>query len=179
VNPVPPEGEDEEPEGAQPKRQRVDDVPLGIRKPRSPKFDPFAHQDAQHRRDDERDSQVRRRAMEQPLEAPNKHRDYEIRDGDELDRHLEEICSVNTLKELITRAQGEIEERSGVKAKPFRGARLDELIVFGKEAILQCGEEEGYARLRRRIEDIIVEDVKAVQAELDRKKDAYMKSAGR
>jgi hypothetical protein len=176
---MPPEGEDKECEGAGPKRQRVDDVPLGIRKPRSPRFDPFAHQDQQHQRDDERDSQVQRRAMEQPLEAPNKHRDYEIREGDELDRHLEEICSVNALKELIARAQGEIEERSGVKAKPFRGARLDELIVFGKEAVLECGEDEGYARLKHRIEDIIVDDTRAAQAELDRKKDAYMKYAGR
>ena len=176
---MPPEGEDEECEGAGPKRQRVDEVPLGVRKPRSPKFDPLAHQDEQHHRDDERDSEVQRRAMEQPLEAPDKHRDYVIRDGDDLDRHLEDICSVNTLKELITQALEEIEERSGVKAKPFRGARLDELIVFGKEAILACGEEEGYAHLKHRIEDIIVEDMRAAQAEMDRKKDAYMKSAGR
>lgn len=176
---MPPEGEEKSCEGAGPKRQKVDEVPLGVRRPRSPKFDPLAHQDEQHHLDDERDSEVQRRAMEQPLEAPDKHRDYVIRDGEELDRHLEDICSVNTLKELITRALEEIEERSGVKAKPFRGARLDELIVFGKEAILQCGEEEGYAHLKHRIEDIIVEDLRAAQAEMDRKKDAYMKSAGR
>ena len=175
---MPPEGADKECEGGRPKREKVEEVPLGVRKPRSPKFDPLAHQDKQHHLDDERDSEVQRKAMEQPLEAPDKHRDYVIRDGDDIDRHLEDICSVNTLKELITQAQEEIEERSGVKAKPFRGARLDELIIFGKEAILACGEVEGYSKLRCRIEDILVEDLRAAQAEMDRKKDAYMRHTG-
>jgi hypothetical protein len=178
---VPPDDEEAEEAGrrAQPKRQSVETVPLGIRRPRSPKLDPLCMQDAQHQRDDDRDSEVQRRALEMPLEAPELHRDYEIRDGEEFDRHLEDVCSVNTVKELIARAQEEIADRSGIPSKPFRGHRLDELTVFGKEAILTLGEESGYQALKHRIEDLIVEDIRATEQELDRKKAAYLKNAGR
>jgi len=177
---------DEEGEGcgegggkAGPRRAKAEQVPLGIRRPRSPDFDPLRHQDRQACEDEERDREVLRRAEEQPLVAPDKHRDYKIRDGDELDRHLEDICSHNALIELIARAKEDVEHELDVRAKVFRGPRLDELCIFAKEAILAMGEEQGYQALRAHVKELVVNEVLQAQQELDRKKDAYMKLTGK
>ncbi len=162
-----------------PKRAKAEQVPLGLRKPRSPDFDPARHQDRQACADEQRDLKVMRRADEQPLVAPEKHRDYQIRDGDDLDRHLEDICSHNALIELIERARQEVEHELDVRAKAFRGARLDELCVFAKEAIIAMGEERGFQALRAHVKELVFNDVVYAQQELDRKKEAYMKNAGK
>ena len=170
----------EEGEGkAGPRRAKAEQVPLGIRRPRSPDFDPLRHQDRQACEDEERDREVLRRAEEQPLVAPDKHRDYKIRDGDDLDRHLEDICSHNALIELIARAKEEVEHELDVRAKPFRGPKMDELCVFAKEAIIAMGEEQGFEALRAHVKELVYNDVIFAQQELDRKKEAYMKLTGK
>lgn len=164
---------------AGPRRAKAEQVPLGIRRPRSPDFDPLRHQDRQACEDEERDREVLRRAEEQPLVAPDKHRDYKIRDGDDLDRHLEDICSHNALIELIARAKEDVEHELDVRAKPFRGPKMDELCVFAKEAIIAMGEERGYEALRAHVKELVVNEVLQAQLELDRKKDAYMRLTGK
>ena len=113
------------------------------------------------------------------LESPEVHQDYEIQDGEEYDRHLEGISSVNALKELITQAKEEVEEELEVSSKPFSEERMDRLMVFTKEAITGYGEGPGYAELKKRVRELIEEDQRFAQAEMDRKKDAYLRSAGK
>jgi hypothetical protein len=165
-------------EEERPKRKKVDEVPLGIRKPKAPEFDPSTFKERQRIEDEEREDDLMRRAEDAPLESPELHQDYEIVDGDEYDRHLEGVTSVNALKELIYRAKEEIEEELEVKVKPFKELRMDELMVFAKEAILGNGEEKGYDDLKRRVHALILEDARRAMEELDRKKDAYMKASG-
>ncbi len=163
----------------QPKRLKAKEVPLGIRKPRSPSLDATSEQDRQHVIDDERDFALERSVSEQPLEAPDKHRDYEIREGDDHYKHLESICSHNALLEMIARARDEVESELDVRAKPFRGTRLDEMVVFGREAVMALGEQEGYQALKAHVKEVIVNEVLQAQLEIDRKKDAYMRHAGK
>jgi hypothetical protein len=113
------------------------------------------------------------------LDSPEIHRDYEIQDGEEYDRHLEGISSVNALKELITQAKEEVEEELEMTSKPFSEERMDRLMVFTKEAITGYGEEPGYTELKKRVREILQEDQRFAQAEIDRKKDAYLRSAGK
>lgn len=174
-----PEDEDQGTDEDQPVRDSVDEVPLGIRKPRSPKFDSTRFSDSQRLRDDERERDLLRKVEEDPLEHPDVHQDYEIQDGDEYDRHLEGITSVNALKEFIARAKDEVEQELELTTKPFSVERMDELMVFSKEAILGYGEEQGYAELRRRVHALILEDARRAMDELDRKKEAYLRSAGK
>lgn len=175
---MPPEEEDAEEGGDQPKRQRVDQVPLGIRMPKH-QFDSSRFVDDQKVRDEEEERVLLEEAEKGDLEAPDIHQDYQIKDGDEYDRHLEGICTVNALKELIAQAKEEVEEELGVTAKPFSIKRMDQLMVFTREAIVGYGEGPGYAELKKRVRELIEEDARFAQAELDRKKDAYLKSAGR
>ena len=161
-----------------PRRERAEEVPLGIRR-RGPDFDPKQFIDRQLREDDERDKELLRRAEDEPLEAPELHRDYEIRDGEEYDRHLEEITSVNALKELILQAREELEEELETTIKPYTPERMDELMVFTKEAFIGHGEDRGYEKLKDRLKQLLEDDVAFAQAELDRKKDAYLRSAGK
>ena len=165
-------------EEEQPKRKKAEDVPLGIRKPKSPKFDATHYKEQQRLEDEERDDEIMRRASEAPLESPELHQDYKIVDGDEYDRHLEGVTSVNALKELIAQAKAEVEEELELKVKPFKEPRMDELMVFAKEAILGYGEEKGYEELKRRVHALILEDARLAMDELDRKKDAYMRASG-
>lgn len=173
-----PEQEGDE-EGDKPKRQRVDQVPLGIRKPRSPKFDSRKFADDQIRRDRESEKDLLRKAGEADLESPDLHQDYNIKDGDELDRHLEGISSVNAIKELIAQVIEELEEELAISTKPFSIGRMDRLMVFTKEAITGYGEEQGYIELKKRLRDLIMEDHRFAQEEMDRKKDAYLRSSGK
>ena len=173
-----PEEDDEGEESTGPKRERVEQVPLGIRKPKAPKFDASQHTDRQRREDDERESEQLRRAQEGDLDVPDLHKDYEIQDGEEFDRHLEGITSINALKELIAQAKEEVEQELDLPARPFSQERLDELMVFTKEAVIGYGEATGYAELKRRVRDLITSDLRFAQEELDRKKDAYLRSSG-
>ncbi len=165
-------------EEERPKRKKVDEVPLGIRRPKSPDFDPSIFKERQRLEDEETEEEIMRRAEEAPLESPDLHQDYEIVDGDEYDRHLEGVTSINALKELIAQAKEEIEEELEVKVKAFKEPRMDELMVFAKEAILGYGDEKGYEELKRRVHALILEDARRAMEELDRKKDAYMKASG-
>ena len=56
---------------------------------------------------------------------------------------------------------------------------MDELMVFTREAITGYGEGPGYAELKKRVKELIEEDERFHKAELDRKKDAYLRSAGK
>jgi hypothetical protein len=170
------EGGEQQP---QPKRQKVSDVPLGIRRPRAPALDATSEQDRQHDRDDERDHAIERSVSQQPLEAPDKHRDYEIREGDDHYKHLENICSHNALLEMIVRAREEVEHELNARARPFRGTRLDEMVVFAREAVMSLGECEGYEALKAHVKEIIYNEVLQAREEMDRKKDAYMRLTGK
>jgi hypothetical protein len=174
---VTPEEEGTEQED-KPKRQRVDQVPLGIRKPKSPQFDSSHFVDDQKRRDEEDERTLLKKAEEVDLESPEVHQDYEIQDGDEFDRHLEGISSVNAIKELIAQAKEEVEEEMDFTAKPFSVERMDRLMVFTKEAITGYGEEQGYTELKKRVRELMREDQRFAQEEMDRKKDAYLRSSG-
>jgi hypothetical protein len=176
---VPREEEDSEEDEEQPKRERTNKVPLGIRKPKSPQFDATHFADRQRSEDEEREVELLRKASDEPLEAPDAHQDYEIKDGDETDRHLEGITSVNALKELIQQAKEDVEQELELKTKPFRPERIDELMVFTKEAVTGYGEATGYAELKKHVRSLIVGDLRAAEEELDRKKEAYLKSAGK
>jgi hypothetical protein len=176
---VPQEEEDSEEDEEQPKRDRADQVPLGIRKPKSPQFDPNQFADRQRSEDEEREVEQLRKAEDEPLDAPDTHQDYEIKDGEEFDRHLEGITTVNALKELIQQAKEEVEEELELKVKAFRPERIDELMVFTKEAVTGYGEATGYAELKKHVRSLIVGDLRAAEEELDRKKEAYLKSAGK
>jgi len=157
----------------------VEQVPLGIRKPRSPKFDAGEFVERQRMEDEEREALLERLATESELEAPELHRDYEIRDDEDLDRHLEGITRINALKELIANAKEEVENELEITVKPFSVERVDELMVFTEEAVKGHGEEKGYYELKRRIHALILEDIRFAQEELDRKKDAYLRSSGK
>ncbi len=168
---------DECPKG--PKREKADEVPLGIRRPKSPQFDPSVFAERQIHEDEEREHEQLRKADEEPLEAPEVHQDYEIRDGEEYDRHLEGILSVNAIKELILQAKEEVEAELDVRVKPFRPERMDELTVFTKDAVEGYGETEGYFELKKRVRGLIVDDIRFAEEELDRKKEAYLRSSGK
>ncbi len=159
----------------QPKRERVEAVPLGLRKPKSPKFEPAHFSEEQRMRDEETEEGLLKKAEKGSLEPPELHQDYEIRDGDETDRHLEGVSSLNALKEMIALAKEEVEDEMGVKPKPFSRHRLDRLIVFTREAVTGYGEEAGYAELKKRIRELIEEDRQAAAEELERKKKAYLR----
>ena len=175
-----PDEEDGEEGKAQPKRERADQVPLGIRKPKSPKFDSTDFADEQRRRDEEEERRIDEKVADGDLEIPDLHQDYEIQDGDEYDRHLEGISSVNALKELIAQAKEEVEEELEVTGtRPFSEERMDRLMVFTKEAITGYGEGPGYVELKKRVRELIEEDLRFAQAEIDRKKDAYLRSSGK
>lgn len=173
--------EDEEADGKaeQPKRERVEQVPLGIRKPKAPKFEPAEFAEDQKRHDDAEEQALLEKAEDGSLDSPEVHQDYEIRDGDEVDRHMEGVSTVNALKEFINNATEEVEEEMGVKAKPFSIARMDELMVFTREAVTGYGEAVGYAELKKRVRQLIEEDQKVAERELDRKKEAYLRSSGK
>jgi len=109
------------------------------------------------------------------LEPPELHQDYEIRDGDETDRHLEGVSSLNALKEMIALAMEEVEEEMDTKSKPLSRHRMDKLLVFTREAVTGYGEEAGYAELKKRVQELIEEDQEAADAELERKKKAYLR----
>jgi len=160
-----------------PKRKRVDQVPLGIRRP-PPKFDSSRFAEDQRQRDDVEEMKILEKADRADLTSPGVHQDYQLKDGEELDRHLEGISSVNAMKELIAKAKEEVEEELDITVKPFSGHRMDQLMVFAKEAITGYGEGPGYAELKKRIRVIIEEDVRFAQEELDRKKEAYLRSSG-
>ena len=176
---MPREEEGSEEDEEQPKRERAEQVPLGIRKPKSPQFDPSMFAERQRFEDEEREVEQLQRAEDEPLESPDVHQDYEIQDGDEFDRHLEGITSVNALKELIQQAKEEVEEELEVKTKPFRPERVDELMIFTKEAVTGYGEVTGYAELKKHVRSLIIGDLRAAEEELDRKKEAYLKGAGK
>ncbi|MCK4969213.1 MAG: hypothetical protein KAS77_01750 [Thermoplasmata archaeon] len=159
----------------QPKRERVETVPLGLRKPDSPRFEPAHFSEEQRMRDEETEEGLLKKAEKGSLEPPELHQDYEIRDGDETDRHLEGVSSLNALKEMIALAKEEVEDEMGVKPKPFSRHRLDRLIVFTHEAVTGYGEEAGYAELKKRIRELIEEDQQAAAEELERKKKAYLR----
>ena len=175
---MPPEEEGAEEGKDQPKRQRVDQVPLGIRKPK-PQFDSSDFVEDQKRRDEEDEMELLRKAESADLESPDLHQDYEIKDGEEFDRHLEGISSVNALKEFITQAKEEVEKELEVEGKPFSTERMDRLMVLTREAITGYGEGPGYAELKKRVRELIEEDERFHQAEMDRKKDSYLRSAGK
>jgi hypothetical protein len=163
----------------QPRRVKAKEIPLGIRKPRAPALDSTSEQDRQHNLDDERDHAVERSVADQPLEAPDKHRDYEIMEGDDHYKHLENICSHNALLEMIARARDVVEHEIKMKAKPFRGTRLDEVVIFAREAVMQLGEDEGFQALLVHVKELIYNEVLQAQLEIDRKKDAYMRLSGK
>lgn len=175
---MPREDEEAEEGSDQPKRKAVDQVPLGIRKPRSPKFDSSQFVDGQTRKDREMEEELERKAREGDLEAPDLHRDYEVQDGDEFDRHLEGISSVNALREMIAQAKEEVEEELGVTSKPFSMERMDQLMIFTREAVMGYGEDAGYVELKKRMTGLIEEDRREAEREMDRKKDAYLRSSG-
>ena len=175
---MPPEEEGAEEGEDQPKRERVDKVPLGIRKPK-PQFDSSRFVNDQKVRDEEEERELLEKAEAGDLESPDLHQDYDIKDGEEFDRHLEGISSVNALKELIAQATEEVEEELAITVKPFSVERMDQLMVFTREAIIGYGEGPGYAELKKRVKELIEEDERFHQAELDRKKDAYLRSVGK
>ena len=157
----------------------MEEVPLGIRKSRCPKFDSSNFSERQRSEDEEREAELERMATDSELEAPDLHRDYEVRDNEDLDRHLEGITRINALKELIARAKVVIENELELTVKPFSTERVDELMVLTEEAVKGQGEETGYYELKRRIHALILEDVRFAQEDLDRKKDAYLRSSGK
>ena len=171
---MPHEDEEADERSEQPKQ-----VPLGIRKPKAPKFEPTKFVDDQKRQDEEEEQRLLKKAEESALEAPDIHQDYEIRDDEEMDRHLEGVSSINATKELINNAKEEVEDELDVKTKPFSPERMDELMVFTKEAVTGYGEGAGYAEVKKRVRQLIEEDAVAAQGELDRKKEAYLRSAGK
>lgn len=172
---MPSEEEGEE----QPKRERAEHVPLGIRRPKAPDFDSSRFVDEQRKRDDEEEQHLRTRVEEGDLESPDMHQDYEIQDGDEYDRHLEGVSSINALKELIAQAKEEVEEELEVRSKPFSADRMDQLLVFARGAITGHGEEVGYAELKKRVRQLLEDDVRWAEEEMDRKKQAYLRSSGK
>jgi hypothetical protein len=173
-----PEEEGAEEGEEQPKRRSVDQAPLGIRRTRQ--FDSSQFVEEQRVKDELEERELLDKVEREDLDTPELHQDYEIQDGDEYDRHLEGISSVNALKELITQAKEEVEEELEVtNPKPFSEQRLDKLMVFTKEAITGYGEEAGYVELRKRVRELIEEDLRLAQAEMDRKKDAYLRSSGK
>jgi hypothetical protein len=125
------------------------------------------------------EQELLKKAEDGDLEPPEVHQDYEIQDGDEYDRHLEGISSVNALKELIAQAKLEVEEELEIEGKPFSAERMDRLMVFTREAITGYGEGPGYVELKKRVRELIEDDQRHAEEELDRKKDAYLRSAGR
>lgn len=163
----------------QPKRERADQVPLGIRRPKAPGFDSSQFIDEQRQRDEEEERRLMARAQEDDLESPDIHQDYEIRDGEEYDRHLEGVSSINAIKEMIAQAKEEVEEELDVRSKPFSVDRMDQLLVFTREAITGHGEDVGYEELKKRVRQLMEDDARWAQEELDRKKDAYLRSAGK
>jgi hypothetical protein len=173
-----PEEEADEEEEHQPKRQRAEQLPLGIRR-QGPLFDRTRFVDEQRKKDEREERELLEKVEQEDLDSPDIHQDYEIQDGDEYDRHLEGISSVNALKEFIAQAKEEVEEELEVASKPFSEERMDKLMVFTKEAITGYGEEPGYAELKKRVRELIEEDQRLAQAEMDRKKDAYLRSAGK
>ena len=72
-----------------------------------------------------------------------------------------------------------MEEELAITVKPFSVERMDQLMVFTREAIIGYGEGPGYAELKKRVKELIEEDERFHQAELDRKKDAYLRSVGK
>ncbi len=172
-----PREDDEEEDGRseQPKRERVETVPLGLRKPKAPRFDPAHFSEEQRMRDEEAEEGLLKKAENGSLAPPEAHQDYESRDGDETDRHLEGVSSLNAIKEMIALAKEEVEDEMGVKPKPFSQHRLDTLIVFTREAVTGYGEEAGYAELKKRVGELIEEDRQAAAEELERKKKAYLR----
>jgi hypothetical protein len=174
-----PQDEEGGEEQEQPKRRRLDDVPLGIRKPKAPQFDASEFVDDQKTTDAEREADQDQVAKDGDLEPPELHQDYEIRDDDELDRHLEGITTINALKELIQNARDEVEDELETKLKTFSQDRMDELMVYTKGVVEGHGEEKGYAMLKRHILELTEEDLRFAQQEMDRKKDAYLRSSGR
>jgi hypothetical protein len=173
---VPREDEEEDEKSQQPKRERAETVPLGLRKPKAPKFEPAHFSEEQRMLDDETEEGLIKEAQEGSLEPPELHQDYEIRDGDETDRHLEGVSSVNAIKEMIALAKEEVEDEMDVQSKPFSQHRMDKLIVFTREAVIGYGEEEGYAELKKRVAQLVEEDREAADQELERKKKAYLRS---
>ncbi|NIP36982.1 MAG: hypothetical protein GWN18_18620, partial [Thermoplasmata archaeon] len=128
--------------------------------------------------DEQEERELMDKVESEDLDSPELHQDYEIQDGDEYDRHLEGISSVNALKEIITQAKEEVEEELEITTKPFSEERMDRLMVFTKEAITGYGEGPGYAEVKKRVRELIEEDQRFAQAEIDRKKDAYLRSSG-
>ncbi len=171
-----PEEEDAE-EEQQPKRERVEEVPLGIRR-HQPQFDSSQFVEQQKAKDERDERELMDKVDREDLDTPDLHQDYEILDGDEYDRHLEGISSVNALKEIIAQAKEEVEAELEFTAKPFSEERMDRLMVFTKEAITGYGEGPGYAEVKNRVRELIEEDQRFAQAEIDRKKDAYLRSSG-
>ncbi len=102
--------EEEDGKSRQPKREKMETVPLGLRKPKAPRFEPTHFSDKQRMHDEETEEGLLKKAEKGSLEAPELHQDYEIRDGDETDRHLEGVSSLNALKEMIALAMEEVEE---------------------------------------------------------------------
>ena len=172
---MPREDEEEDGKSEQPKRERVETVPLGIRKPKAPKFEPADFSEDQRMRDEETDEGLLKKVEEGSLEPPERHQDYEIRDGDETDRHLEGVSSLNAIKEMIASAKEEVEDEMEVQSKPLSQHRLDKLIVFTREAVTGYGEEAGYAELKKRVRELIEEDQQAAHEELERNKKAYLR----
>ena len=119
-----------------------------------------------------------REAEEGDLVPPDLHQDYEVLDGDEFDRHLEGISSVNALKEMISNAKEEVEQELGLKPKPFSIERMDKLMIFTREAVTGYGESAGYEELKKRVKGLLEEDQQEAEREMDRKKDAYLRNAG-
>jgi hypothetical protein len=175
---VPEEGEGEQ-DSEQPKRRKVDQVPLGIRKPKSPQFNASDFSELQKMEDEGREKAQLKEAEDGSLDSPELHQDYEIQDGEEFDRHLEGITTVNALKEFIAQAKEEVEDELGATPKDFSPGRIDELMVYTKEAVEGYGEETGYAKLKRHVRELIEADAQFAKEELDRKKDAYLRSAGK
>jgi hypothetical protein len=175
---VPPDEEGAEEGEDQPKRRRVDQVPLGIRKP-TPVFDSSQFTDEQKARDDEAEKEILEKVQSGDLDSPELNQDYEIKDGDEYDRHLEGISSVNALKELIAQAKEEVEEELEIPSKPFSVERMDELMVFTKEAVTGYGEGPGYTELKKRVLELIEDDQRHAEDEIERKKAAYFRTAGK
>jgi hypothetical protein len=174
-----PHDEESEEGSEQPKRRRVEQVPLGIRKPKAPQFDASHLVDHQKTIDEEREAEQQKVVEEEPLEVPDVHQDYEIRDGDEFDRHLEGIISANAIKELIEQAREEVEDELGTKLRTFSQTRMDELMIFTDEAVKGYGEEQGYLELKKRVKELAAEDRRKASEELDRKKEAYLRSSGK
>ena len=120
-----------------------------------------------------------------PEDCPNatapycpKHEDPSIYRRDENILHMAEASAANATRELVVNAVNRVREKRHLKEVRVPSRQMDEWLVFARQVVLDSGEHTAQGELERKVAEWIDQMKDQDWADLDRRKDHYMRFTG-